>query len=329
MWKLYNAVYAWWYKRKGTGALPDKKDPRDHWWASTLGYSPKHKELDWAGDGVGEQWRFSQQPINICVFASAVLAASWQNGVRMSVRWFVKLALREGMVSGDGFSYLRAAKKIAKKYGYLPYYYMPDEIDTSWYEYSHWTPEDEKLLEIAADFKTNDYSRIRTTDQAREALDAGYVLCTASKWYAQTMNWPTPPSYVLLAKSGYIGGHAYPVTGYRDNVFIVTNSFGRSYGNDGQAIDNGLSEAHDYAIWLESFLPAGPLAEHVLKEQDFNIVKGSGPALYLLEGGKKRPFMTAESYTLWRAKEARDPEIVHLRDFVLNSIPLGKEMDLI
>ncbi len=327
-WKVYNQVYSLWTTFVGElnnttapGLLPHREDSRD------FGYNgdgSKDVNYDPANDPVGSQWRFLQMPFNCCVFASAVMAASWQNGVRFSVRWMVKLAKREGYISGNGFSFLRAPKKLARKYGHLPAHYMPDTIGSrTWREYSAWTSEDEELLEVAKQFRIKEYQKINRTSEAKKALKQGFCLCTGSKWYS-AMNY-LRGFKALVARGSYIGGHAYADTSHENNYFVTTNSFGRDWGRDGQAIDLGLFEAQDYSSYIEAYIDVEPLKCHVAKEFAGKAVKGTGAAIYVLEDGKKRPFAKESQYNAW-LKDTNNVSFIPLRDRILNAIPEGKQM---
>ena len=299
-WHIKNIIYSW---GSGSGILPTKKDDRDRLW-SGIGYKRKHDIVDLAKTYVTKLWRFIQNPFNICVFAAAMLAASCQDGIRWSVRWMVKLAVREGrMVYRNGFSYLRAPKKLAKKYGMLPYELMPDETNMSWREYCKWTPEDDKLLKVAEKYKISEYKKIRTTSQAYVALDKGYTLCTGNTWYSGMFN-PRPPDYKLIRSGRVIGGHAYYESGYDLVAFIMTNSFGLDWGNKGQGRDMSLFEKGDFAIYTQEKLTLEQRVEYLTTYHEGKIVKGSKAPLYLIKDGSKKAFKTWEQYLLWCSKNA-------------------------
>lgn len=234
--------------------------------------------------------RFDQNPFNICVFASRVQGFSMQEGIRFSVRWDVKLARKLGYITGNGFSFLRAENEIGLKYGRLPYEYMPDEVGRmSFEEYSRWTSEDDKLLEIARKFRTSSYKKIDNKSQAIQALEAGYVLFTAGKWF-MAMNRPSPSKYLLRPLGHYIGGHAYIATGYRDygNDFENPQTFGSDYADNGVAWIDDLFGPTQMAIYVEEKLPFSVKHEYFLMSHKDKYVKGDGTEIYQIIDGKKR-----------------------------------------
>jgi len=325
IWKIYNHLYVLIASEDETGVLPDRVDLKDHLWVNSKN-GRQHDYIDLASHHTVKDWRFDQYPFNICVFASSMMGASWQEGIRFSVRWMVKLARREGHITGNGFSFLRSPKKLAKKYGMLPYEEMPDEIGAmSWQEYSKWTPEDEKYLEIAEKYKIKEYLKITDTNQAIFALEDGYALSTASKWYAG-MNSPQKPDYVLLRSGRYMGGHAYSETGYALNLFKMTNSFGKDWGYEGQAMDTGLFEIHDYSVWVQSKLEMWQKLNYLNTYHNGKCIKGRAGTIYLLVKGNKKPFKTWDEYLVWCGKQGINSNSYSLvREDVLKALPTSKK----
>ncbi len=269
----------------GSGLLDHKPDARDLIFGGNGVATPSRETVFLSND-----WRFDQKSLNICVFASAALGASWQEGIRFSVKFYVKLAKKLGMITGNGFSYLRAAREISIKYGRLPYSYMPDDINESWESYSKWDITDEQLA-IAAKFKADKYEKIETLDQVFTALEQGYVLFTASQWYS-AMNYPQAPEYLLIKSGGVIFGHAWPATGYiapknKLQKFRVTNSFGVDWGVKGEAFIKSLFGQSQYAIYVESKLPLEVRRDHFLEVLEGKAVKAGGAEIYLLRDRKK------------------------------------------
>ena len=251
-WKLLNLFLAPLLKLRGNkGLLPNKPDYRDL--ESELGlvfsrYTTKQSELS------RFKYQYNQAPINICSFAGTTLAVSEQIGERLSIKFMVKLAVREGMVTGDGFSYQRACFKLLKQYGAIPYELMPDEVNESWEEYSKWTPECEQLLQVAAQYKISSYEKLRNESAILEALDNGYVVATASKWYQDMFN-PFAPNFFLKMTGFPVGGHAYRITGYRKNGedFETPQTFGANYGDSGKAWSETTLGMKYYDNWICQF----------------------------------------------------------------------------
>lgn len=200
---------------------------------------------------------FDQEALNICVFASRIMGMSQQEGIRFSVRFWVKLAKKLGMITGNGFSYLRAGNELAYKYGALPYELMPDEINgMSWPEYSDWIPADDKLLEIAKNFKVSAYWRIKNTRQAMDAVRAGFKLFTGSTWFSKDFV-PDPPLYRLTHTGQKVGAHAYYGDGdrnYCDDV-RTPGTFGFEFGDTGVAWIDNLFGKHQLPVYVQAKLP--------------------------------------------------------------------------
>lgn len=255
MWKLINIVLAHILKALGNkGMLPNRTDIRDHVTTFSGDYVPKYPATS------RFQYQFNQNPFNICVFASTILALSEQIGVRLSVRFMVALAQREGYITGDGFSYQRAALKLLKKYGAVRYEDCPDETAGLTYEeYSQWKPEYDILLEKAKEFCITEYQKLKSEYEIMQAIDEGFVPTTASKWYRAMLN-PFSPDFYLRAEGKHIGGHAYRTTWYRRNPVNLDDhdlespqTFGAMYGDHGVAWSETLFGNQYYDNWICQF----------------------------------------------------------------------------
>ncbi len=194
-------------------------------------------------------YRFDQKRLNICVFASRVQGISTQTGTEYSVRWDVKVAKKLGLITGKGWSHLRAENHIGRHIGRVPKAYMDDEIgDMSFKEYSKWTVEDDQLLKhIAPLHKNKGYYRILSTDQAKLALQQGYILFTATKWSVD-MDFVETPFHV---KHGgmHMCDHAFMVSGYDGDWWETTQTFGNGYGEKGKMWLDDIFK--HYPIYIE------------------------------------------------------------------------------
>lgn len=303
------------------GLLSEKKDLRDKLYIGGMfERKPKHNEVL-----IDEDYVFNQTPFNICVFASAAIGSSHQEGIRFSTKFYVKLARRLGMIEGNGFSYLRAARKIEQKYGRLPYEYMPDEINgESWAEYSKWDVTDH-LLEIASNYRTPEYSQISTPSEAIEALESGLVIFTGNKWYSN-MNYPAPKDYFLQEIGNYLGGHAWFINGYRAENgeikdFKMKNSFGESWGLKGKGHIKRLFSSGMFSLYVSEKIPVKKKIRGFVLQYDRKAVKGNGPAVYQIRGGKKYYFKNeAHLY-------ANNQTFTNVSQEILDEIPDGGEFN--
>lgn len=278
---------------KTTGLLVEIEDKRNKKFVGTIGYQPKHvSKNNVVFDG---PLVFNQYPFFICVWASATVAASNQNGIRFSVRWMCKLGRKYGYISGKGLSYLRAAKNCEKKYGHLPYELMSDEINgMTWDEYSRWTKEDEMFLKVAEQFRVSEYEQVRTQAEIFELIDQGRCLSTGAKWF-EGMNRVYPPNFKMEASGGLLGAHAYPIVGYGQNNIL--NSFGVSWGNEGYAFDPGHFESNDYAIYTVPLLPDESHWFYISTILDGKAVKTKdSPHIYHISDKKKYRIPDMETF---------------------------------
>ena len=325
-WKIKNYLESLYISRKQTkeettGCLSHKEDKRDLVFGGFWDQGTKYEYCTLRNDF----WRYDQYPFNLCVFASAVQGASFQEGKRFSVRFAVQLAKRDGMTTRDGFSYLRAGRKIAQKYGRLPYELMPDETKGhTWASYSKYEITDE-MLDIAAKYKTPAYKRVYTQGSAIELLQTGHVLFTANQWYS-AMNRPRPEDYYMVRAGRYIGGHAWCVDGYRSNNahtlkdFEVTQSFGRSYGQNGVARLKDLFAKGHFAVYMEEKILGRTDRERASEIYQNKFIKGSTPTIYRVIDGKKLPYANMEAFVRDAGKEDNFYEV---SDYTIEQLELG------
>lgn len=268
--------------QRTTGLLDHITDVRDLIFAGSSEYQKQHEEKS----NICFEERFNQSPYTFCVFAAGTQASSHQNKIKFSERWAAKVARHFGYTTGQGLSYLRACKEIEIKYGFLPEEYMPGALNgMSWDEYSRWTDEDEKLLEIAAQFRAKKYERVSSLSHVYELLDQGRLLSTGGKW-SRKMNNPQAPLYILDPSGDSVGAHAYTIFGY--GKLNVLNTFGHYWGKDGLAKDTDLFDNSNYAIYTIEPLSIESHWFYIAKTLEGKAVKGRETnEIYYIENGKK------------------------------------------
>lgn len=293
LWKISNfleAKYLWF--RGGRGLLREKLDNKDY-----LGLIEGHLTDVESVDM--DKYRFDQARFNICVFAAFTILMSNQNGIRFSTRFLVKLAKREGYITGNGWSFLKAAMKCAKKYGMLPYELMPDEIGgKSWGEYSKWTKEDEKLLEVAKEYKIKQYRKLIREKEVLQALNNGYGIFTALTWYS-LMNYPKAPDWLILKGGHKIGGHAIDIAGHRNYGEDYRNpqTYGDDYGDKGLGWFESIFTNFFFSRYIVSKLSPETRHNHFLEHYEGKMVRSKeDPKCFVIQDGKKFHIPTMPLY---------------------------------
>ena len=299
-------LYRHYIKREGKGLLHFKEDPRDK---QFIGTGEQRGLVDYG-------FRFHQFD-NICVFASRELGRSQQDGVEWSVTFMVKLAVKLGMTSGNGYSYLRAANEIATKYGRIPAVLHPnDHVRGQWRSWTKWTERDEQLLKVAAKYKIKPhggYSRVTTNAQARQAITEGHSIFTAVDWYS-AMNRPKAPSFWLEWAGSYIGGHAIQYDQHDSVRFYNLQTFGELWGDKGYAYTRNIIGNIIGGAYVEAHYPTELLAQMVSEHYEGLIIRDiKAPECYIINNGKKRHITTMEEYiTLGGKHHTVAKEIIQL-----------------
>lgn len=298
--------------QKTTGLLAHIDDARDYLFAGTVGYIPKYTERD----NLIFEDRFNQYPHNFCVHAAGTQMASHQNKIKFSERYTAKVARHLGYTTFDGLSYLRAFMEIQRNVGLLPEEYMPGAVNgMGWEEYSKWTKEDEEFLTIANQFRSPRYERVAKMSEVYELFDMGRLLLTGSKWF-EGMNRVYGPDYVLKASGDKLGAHCYVLSGY--GKLNMINTFGPSWGKNGQALDPGFFENHDYAIYTSENMPIESHWFYISNTLDGTAVKGwNSPEIYYIDKGKKWYIEDWETFT------ENFNSFTSVSDEALKLLPLG------
>ncbi len=227
-WEIVNNVVL--LKNRGivnAGLFPHRTDPQD--WPFLGANRTYFADINIAT----KLWVFDQEEFNCCVFAAGVMAVSYQEGKRFSVKFAVKVAMYRGWIKGNGWSYLRAVLKVWEEYGGLDYADMPDEVgDQSFEEYSKWDVTAEQLEKA----KKNcvNYRIIKNEAEAREAIRGGYCVLSGGDWWSE-MNDPKGPDFYLEQKGYVITAHMTVLTGCDDKGWINTQTFGKDFADQGKA----------------------------------------------------------------------------------------------
>lgn len=306
--------------RGGSGALTHRKKEEDYLYT----YGANNEAI--ADPVVASRflYQFQQSPFNICIYAAGTAALSEQLGFRFSIRWAVKNGRRLGYIKGNGWSYLRAFLDVAHHVGMVPYELMPDETSGfSWEEYSKWTKEDEKLLDVASHFKIQSYEMVRNVVEARHALGIGSVLFTAGNWYT-AMNAPQPTAYALKYEGKYVGGHAYRITdGATGYWFEAPQTFGAKYGDNGKGYINSLFNKEQAAVYVMISPKKEDMTKYFSQRYNGWVLRTKEDAkCYLIENGLKRWIKSTEDFDKLVQSHTFKSDVENL---VLSSLPNGED----
>lgn len=312
---------------KGLGCLSSKKDVRD-FTSQTVGVA--NYVVDKTIESISlAKYQFDQAFFNICVFAAMGLALSNRYKMRISIRWIVKCARREGYITGNGFSFVRAAPKVIQKYGVVPYKYCPDETNMDWETYSAWTGKDETLLKVGEQYKTGNYWQVRNEQEVIALLQQGIPVTTAAKWYS-SMNRPLATLFYLMFSGDYIGGHSFHYGAYRKfgADFGTPQTFGPDYGDKGMAWIPVIFGPNFYEIYAVEGLTEAQQKMMFLDVFNGWMVRTKGDSrCYVIKDGGKYYVETMEDF--WKVSDKITQAKVDqdVLQSILDAIPLVKSVD--
>lgn len=315
------------------GLLPLKEDARDFklgifGWGDYQPKSQKH-----IIDTVSVK---NQYPFNTCSWNSRTVGKEVDEYMRLSVRFLVKMGVKLGLISGNGFADLRASETIVQKYGICEPQLLP-ENSTDWNLYSA-PVVSQAMLDNAAQHRSSTFWRISNRNEAWKALDDGRTIRIGLRWRtAMNMQGGFSAPWILdFAKGQYVGGHAVLCVGYDTNyngysTFILQNSYGEEYGDRGKMYIKvedfereinyfgafcDLDMPKDVASWLNEF--NGKLVKDALNPDDAH-----KSDVYLIKDGKKKllPDMATAYAHGYSDENIKDDE------GMLSAVPLGDALN--
>lgn len=277
------------------GMTKNPEDNRDFEFGSLgdwFAYKAKQNELVLDTLSVKEQ-----SPYNNCVFQSYAVTREPDEGKELSVRSLVRYAQSKGYISGNGFSNLRSAQKAGIDFG-IAEQSLLDEPKTSWINYAG-TQNSPLIVQNALNHRAKSYFKAKGKSEWLKALDDGKMIHTGFTWrsaYNQTGGFKAP--WVIRWGAGVaVGGHAVVCKGYNvsKGLFVMQNSFGRDWGDSGD-----FYVPMDSLQWTEGYVSIDMDTETAIqliqKYEGTDVKKESSPTIFRIENGKKRPFITSESF---------------------------------
>lgn len=285
-------------------------------------YRPKHAEFEF------KPFTIKSQRFNTCGWVASTGAKEIDEQVELDERSTVIFGRKEGYISSDGFSNLRNNEKIVQKYGIAEKGILKQD-NGSWDDYSnanHITP---ALLASAAKHKTKSYSTIYTIGEIYQAIDEKRPVKIGIGWRS-SMNMGNGFSFPWLlnfASGWLVGGHAMYLCGYKTlagkKVFKVVNSFGDDYADNGTCWiteDDLMRDVNNYGAFTN--IDAGSDQLEWLSSHQGAVVKsGSAPAVYLIQGDKKRQY--DDLATLY-AHGKHDQDIVTVDNEIIDNVQAGQ-----
>ena len=247
------------------------------------------------------------QKFNTCTFASAVVAKEVDEGVRLSVRFLVCLGRREGIISGDGYSNLRAVQLLLQKYGCCEERLLSEgNNNITWEEYSNPLLLTQERIKNAALHKTQSFWKISNKNEALKALDDCRPLVWGSLWKTNfNMNGGFSFPWILdYFKGQSIGGHAIEGGGYKvkyqeKQVLSSQNSYGANYGDGAKfyvLLNDFEKQINTYGCFINSDISKD--AGKFLRDNNGKLIKSKNtPDVWFIENGKKRWF--EDELVLW------------------------------
>ncbi len=318
-------------KKYIAGILPDKLDDRDLDAVGIFGlfedYEPKYDDLKLPNLGIKDQGNK-----NICGWISTVTDRENTEKVKLSTAGIVKFGMKEGYITGDGFSQLRDNCKIATKYGIPEESLVPTDINLPWSELSKFdlTPEQ---IKNAYSHRAESYAQVTNKKSFLKFLDEGNYLHTGSQWYNE-YNMRGGFSYPwIINKPGnvLVGGHAFEAAGYIKNYLNrglhirLQNSYGEGWGDKGyfyMPIDFAMQFLYSRWIMLDLHVDVA----RFLSDNAGKNVRGIGQkSVWRIESGMKFAY---PDWLTFLAFDGVKEEIVPVDPNLLDAVERGVDMQL-
>ena len=309
------------------GLLPHIKDEKNlkvgiFGWGK---YKPKHDKI------VLEVLSHKNQYKNTCGWAATAGSKERDEKYLLDTRTIVCVARREGKISGDGFSSLKANEEVLHNFGIGEYRHLQGFRYRNWNEYSDSKLLTPKLLSNMQDHKTDSYWEVERTDHLYKYIDEKRTIKIGIDWATgfNIKNGFKAP-WIISKIIGYVvGGHAMFVKGYdaTKNLFIIQNSFGKDWGDHGDLYieEKWLQkQINKYGAFVNLDIKSD--IGKILMEMDGKNVKAEGnSAVYHIQKGKKKVYPDSPSYFAYN-KSFDGIELVDQR--ILDEIPESDIMDI-
>lgn len=276
------------------GFDPSLQDERDYtlggWFGSP--YKPKHQKVfllkDW-------QKIRDQKLINSCVLESLALQKEPDEGVSLSAQDMTTWLRSIGQMSKNGTS-LSYGQNALRNRGIAEWEFYPNNYDTTYEDFSDPKRINAEINANAASHKSKSSWSTRDINKILEELDNERIGHTGSIWYdGYYTNAIKNNHFILTPNKGYqTGGHAtacvgYDLNYYGNKVFIMANSWGKKYG------DNGLFyvkfEDYDkifkYGTYFNEDMDKNTLS-FLSMYQNFPVKSPNDPKCYLIKGKQKK-----------------------------------------
>lgn len=316
------------YSGNSLGLLPLPPDDRDLGFWNIFGeedYQPKHEEK------ILKTISVKNQLFNTCGWASSTAMKEIDEGMPLSVRSLVILGKWLGYITGDGFSNLRDNQKTIQKYG-IPEEGIIPETASNFDQYADTKLITQNFLDNAAKHKSDSFWRVYNTNEIYKLIDEERPVQIGVDWYSGlNMGGGFKSPWIWKIINWLVGGHAMFVKGYKQNytgkkVFVIQNSFGNSYGDNGDMyiLPADLQKQIDkYGAYANKDVPL-ELAKWLVQHQGKVVKTDTSADVFLIQGDKKRKY--PDLATLYAHGRA-DSDIVNVPSEYLDKVKEGDVID--
>lgn len=325
--KIYQKLF--FLNNTGLGKLP--KDDRDLGYAFSkifgIEYTPKLTR-----NVLNLPFIAKSQNYNTCGWTASAGAKEFDEKMELDERSLIIFGKIAGLISGDGFSNLRDNEIVLKDTGIAEKNIITTAFN-SWETYSNVKLATKEVLDNAAKHKIKSFSRIYSTSEVYRAIDQGRPVKIGVGWRTNmNMSGGFSIPWILNFLQGLlVGGHAMFIYGYdqqykTQKVFMVRNSFGKSFGNNGDCyiIESNLQKQIDYyGAYVNLDMDKDMISW--LAHHNGKIVKTSNkPDVFLILGELKHKF--PDLATLY-SHNFHDQDITIVSNEYLDSVKTGSQVD--
>lgn len=274
---------------------------------------------------------------NTCTMASSVGQKWSDEKVPLNIRLHVSNMKRKGLLSGDGFSSLRANQEVIQKDGVPEHAYADENFDDdNWERYSTF-PWTDGITANALTHKSASFWSTQAKNEILKLLDEGRVAQTGMEWWSGfNMRGGLTAPWIINKTSGYlVGGHAFRCNGYVKNYqgrglhLRFKNSYGVGYGDKGHfymPIDYALSVCYTFYFQLDINVDVG----RFLQKYEGKFVKATNsPAIFMVKDGIKQAFPDMTTYFAFGGARKGYSLISDPTEIVqLSNVPLGGVLEM-
>lgn len=302
------------------------------------GYKPKNKELILETFDVKDQ-----NPYNTCSWNAYTLIRQISRKTVLSVKSIVSYAKSKGLLSGDGYSNLDNNARAGAEFGVAEETLLPDNKNNGNFNTYSSSTNLTKTVRDNASLNRSDRTKkfyVKTVAEYIKALEDGYGIEVGFTWRSayNMSNGFSSPWLLPWGKGVDVGGHGTALHGFKNLVLdnngyvidawvIDQNSYSINWGDHGNFYIKLSDLVNNHIVGMVEVDLTDEKFDELLRNYEGKQVKGINSGIYLIQDGKKRPFINPAMFFLYGGRYGKYGKTYEdINQSTLDRIPDGNQI---